>query len=222
MRILLVDDDAELVKSLVSFLNQEDYFIDWAKTIKDGFILATTRNFDCIILDVNLPDGNGFNLCRNLRENEVCSPIIFLTVNANVDYKIRGLDFGGDDYLTKPFLPNELSARIRSLIRRYSSKPGQKYKINNLQFDPQKRLVYLSDKKVKLTKMESVILELLIRFQNRPLARDEILDHIYGDEYPFNNSVDVLVNRLRKKIGLKSKPSIVSVRGTGYMLSTKD
>ena len=218
MRILVIDDDTELLKSVSYYLKKNDFFVDEAGDLKTAYFLATTKKYDCLVLDVDLPDGNGLKLAQLLRDHQVYSPILILSVHPDLNYKVQGLNIGADDYVVKPVAVEELIARIKSLIRRYSSLPAQAYHLGAVELDLDHHHAIINDQKISLTKMETAVASILFRFRNQTVSREDLWDKIYGEEYPLNNTLDVIISRLRKKIE-NGQIEIKALRGVGYMAS---
>lgn len=222
MKVLIVDDDAELQRTLANYLHSKGFVLNQVMTIAKGASLASINNYDAIILDINLPDGNGLDLCNYFRHKNILTPILFLSARANVIDRIKGLNIGADDYLVKPFNLDELAARLHSLIRRYKISEPAHFTIGKLVFDPHNHQVLLNDQSMVMTKMESKILSLLFRSIGAPISRQDILEKIYGEEYPITNTIDVTIHKLRKKLNVGTKSYIESVRAVGYKLVDPD
>ena len=215
-----MDDDEKLNGLLTSYLSQFGFKVDAVSHPRDCLRRLDPEPPDLIILDIMLPDMDGFELCREIRKQHSV-PIIMLTARGEVADKIVGLELGADDYLAKPFEPRELLARIRSVLRRGPGdlQPGV-VRFGELVIDFGRRSTTLDGDTIELTAMEFEILSVFARSPGRVLRREEILESLRGLEWtPWNRSVDVLIGRLRRKLGDDPrKPSLLkTVRGTGYM-----
>lgn len=220
-RVLMVEDDENLGASLRRFLMDEGHLVDWVKSIKDAKAYDLSE-VGLIILDWMLPDGQGIDLLRDFRAHNISLPVIMLTARTEVVDKVVGLESGADDYITKPFEPRELAARIRVQLRhndhRDSDQAGDKRQIvlGELKIDTERREVSYQEKVIDFTKMEFEFLVLLAESPNRAFSREEILNKVWGYEnYPSTRTVDTHVLQIRQKLydGL-----IETVRGVGYRL----
>jgi DNA-binding response OmpR family regulator len=224
-RILVVEDDPALALGLCDALEFEGFAVVHAKTGREGVARFEEQRPDCVILDLMLPDLNGYQVCDQVRQKDAVVPIIMLTARSQEADKIRGLDAGADDYVTKPFSVGELVARIRALFRRTTrSAPGRKpFTIGEASIDPAAQTLTAKGQTEQLSFYEVKILELLLERVGQPVTRDEILDKIWGIEAtPTNRTVDNFIVKLRKKIEpLPDKPKhILTVYGVGYKLVT--
>jgi two-component system copper resistance phosphate regulon response regulator CusR len=223
MKILLIEDEKELTRTLKKGLKEAGYNVDVVYDGESGVSLAVTGEYDCIILDYRLPKLNGLEVCREIRRNKVNTPILMLTVVDSVEMKIQCLDAGADDYLTKPFSFSELLARIRALTRR--SRSGSSIiQVEDLILNPSSRTVTRGGKKIYLTPREYDLLYFLLVNQGRVVTRMEIAENVWGINFDRGtNYVDVYINYLRKKIDYGfSKKLIHTVRGVGYVLKAED
>jgi len=220
MRILVIEDEKKVANFIKKGLEEESYAVDISLNGKEGFDLASTGEYDVIVLDVMLPYMDGFTITKELRKKKILTPILLLTVKETIQDKVIGLDSGADDYLTKPFAFEELLARIRALLRREEQLKFSSLKIGNLVLDLQSHKVMVDDKEITLTPKEYSILEYLMRNKNRVISRSKLVEHIY--DYHFDtetNIIDVYINKLRAKVDLDPKrPLIQTVRGAGYMI----
>lgn len=222
-KLLLLEDDISLIDGLTYSLQKNGFDLRVAGTIREAESLLTENaDFDLLLFDVTLPDGNGFTLCEKLRESGNPVPIIFLTASDEETSVIRGLDCGGDDYITKPFKLGELCSRIRALLRRSSLKGGGEniLRSGNLTVNLAEGRVYVDEKPVEFTGAEYRLLCLLLGNSGRVLARGVILDRLWDGAGSFvdDNTLSVYVRRLREKLEKNpSKPErLVTVRGIGY------
>lgn len=212
-KILLIEDDTHLKEGLTEVITQEGYLVDSTIFAKEADEKTKESSYDLIILDVSLPDGNGFDLCVKWRESGIKTPILFLTASDEEYQIVRGLDAGGDDYITKPFRLLELMSRIRALIRRNKKTV---YKQDGLIIDLEKSNVTKEGKTLYLTNTEFQLLSVLITNAGRIIERKLLLQSIWDDAGMFieDNTLSVHMSRLRDKIG---KEYIRTIRGVGYM-----
>lgn len=218
MRILVVEDNEDLLKSVVRFLTKEGYVVDQSTDGDEGLDLALDNYYDCIVLDVMLPGVDGFEFVQTLRESQVETPVLMLTALDAVDDKVKGLSSGADDYLTKPFDFRELLARIKSLIRRHNLTKGEEIVFKDLRLNSRSRQAVVRDELIKLSKKEFDLLETLLRNPGITFSRDELIERVWENEKEIrSNVVDVYVLYLRNKL----KPYgydkyIETVPGLGY------
>lgn len=219
MRILIVEDEHKIANSIKQGLEQENYAADITYSGTDGYDLATTEDYDLIILDLMLPEMNGLEICEELRAAKIHTPILMLTAKSQIRDKVEGLDSGADDYLTKPFSFEELLARIRALIRRPKQTNGAVLRADNLSLNPSTFEVKSGKKLINLSAKEFSLLEYLMRHPNQILTKDKIISHVWNYEADIlPNTVEVYVKALRKKLGDKI---ITTIRGFGYKLCLK-
>jgi len=223
MRILLVEDERKVADFIKKGLTEEGYAVDCAADGKEGMFMAEENNYDLIVLDILLPQFDGFQICRSLREKGISSRVIMLTAMDSTEDKIKGLDTGADDYLTKPFSFEELLARIRALLRRGQSGTQAKLEVADLTLDPRTRQVIRAGKEIKLSNKEYAILEYFIRNPGRVLTRTLLSEHVWNYDFEsYTNVVDVYVNYLRNKIDRDFKQKLIhTVRGVGYVLEVR-
>jgi two-component system OmpR family response regulator len=220
MRLLLLEDDTRLAGLLERGLKGEGHAVDRAASIEDGRWLATENPYDVLILDVMLPDGDGFSLCSDLRADGRWTPVLLLSARDAITDRVRGLDVGADDYLVKPFAFPELTARLRALARRGAPERPTILRVGSLVVDPAARSVTLGDRPLELTAREHALLELFTRRAGDVLTRTEILERVWDWAYDgSSNIIDVYVRNLRSKMAdLPGSPRIETVRGMGYVL----
>lgn len=219
MRILVVEDDAKIASFVVNGLKQSGFAVDHSADGEEGLTLAATTSYDAAIVDIMLPKLDGLSLVQRLRKDGIRVPVIILSAKASVDDRVRGLQAGGDDYLTKPFAFSELLARIQALIRRSTNTAEPtRLTVGDLSLDLLTREVTRSGEKIELQSREFALLEYLMRHANRVVTKTMILEHIWDYSFdPQTNVVDVLVFRLRNKID-KDKKMLHTIRGVGYVL----
>ncbi len=226
MRILIVEDEETLANRIAEVLKKERYEITVAFDGANGLDQALTEPFDLIILDILLPKLDGISVLRELRADGIKTPVLLLTAKDDIEDKVRGLDSGADDYLTKPFAIAELLARIRSLLRRQSDAKSAELVTGDVCVNTHTREVRCSDELVNLTPKEYAILEFLLYNKNRVVSRLSIAEHVWGDSldsFSMTNFVDVHVKNLRKKITSDNGTGIIeTVRGLGYLIRDKE
>ena len=219
MKILLVEDEKGVANFIKKGLEEENYTIDHAIVAEDGLSLISINKYDLLIFDIMLPGMNGMELCANIRQRGIQTPVMMLTARDSVQDKVRGLDSGADDYLTKPFSFEEFLARVRALLRRKEDKITE-LTFKGLKIDTLSHRVYIEDKEVILRPKEYAILVYLLRNKGRVLSRTQMLENIW--EYDFNpntNIVDVHIKALREKLGEFHLTNFIrSVRGVGYII----
>ena len=221
MRILLAEDDRQLRESLARGLREASYAVDDAPDGGRAVFLAAVNEYDAIILDIVLPVRDGIEVCREIRRKGVHAPILMLTARDTVDDKIKGLDAGADDYLTKPFDFGELLARVRALVRRRGDVLPAELAVADLVVDTRRHAARRGPREITLTSKEYALLEHLVRNAGRIVTRSEINAHVWDDNHdPFSNLIDVYVSRLRRKVDGGERVALISTRrGVGYMLA---
>jgi two-component system, OmpR family, response regulator len=219
MRILVVEDDKKIASFVVNGLKQNGYAVDHYEDGEEGLIRAQSINYDAAVVDLMLPKLDGLSLIQQLRAGGSRMPVLILSAKASVDDRVRGLQAGGDDYLTKPFAFSELLARIQALIRRATQSPeATRLTVGDLSLDLVTREVRRGQESIELQPREFALLEYLMRHANRPVTKTMILEHIFDYSFdPQTNVVDVLVHRLRSKVD-KTKAMLHTIRGVGYVL----
>ena len=219
MRILLVEDEKNVAGFIKKGLTEEFYTVDASVNGEDGFLMATTTEYDLIILDIMLPDINGIELCRRIKNHNIKTPVLMLTAIDSIESKVKGLDSGADDYLTKPFAFEEFLARVRALLRRPTLMSAL-LKVSDLTLDPVRHEAKRGGQIIQLTWKEFALLEYLMRNKGRVLSRTKIFDHIWGDDLDTSsNVVDVYISYLRDKIDKNYSPKLIhTVRNVGYVL----
>ncbi len=225
MKLLIVEDEKGLSASIVKFLAKDNYAIDVAYNFEDAEYLINTIEYECALIDLMLPDGSGFDLVKLLKNQQPSCGIIILTAKDTLDDKLQGLNFGADDYITKPFHLAELNARLKSLIRRMYFNGKNEIYINEISIIPGKREVRVNDQIVHLTKREYDILMFLISNTERVLTKETIVEHIWGDDSNTFDNFDFVythIKNLRKKlIDSGANDYIKSIYGIGYIFTTK-
>ena len=221
MRILVVEDDGKIASFVANGLKQNGFAVDVAKDGEEGLDLATSVTYDAAVLDLMLPRVDGLTLLASLRKKKILTPVVILSAKATVDDRIKGLQAGGDDYLTKPFVFSELLARVQALIRRatHATEPTT-LSCGDLTLDLLSKEVTRGVQKIELQSKEFALLEMLLRHPGRPVSKAMILEGIWDYSYePQTNVVDVLVSRLRAKINKDFDVKLIhTMRGFGYVL----
>jgi two-component system OmpR family response regulator len=220
VRVLVVEDEVKMAALLQRGLREEGYAVDVASDGREALWLATENGYDAIVLDVMLPDVDGFEVCRRLREAGRWSPVLMLTARDGVADRVTGLDAGADDYLTKPFSFAELLARLRALVRRGAPERPATLQVGDLVLDPATRRVVRDGTPVDLTPREFALLEFLMRHPGEVLSRTRLIEHVWDFAFEGDsNVVDVYVRYLREKVDRPfGRDSIETVRGAGYRL----
>ena len=223
MRLLLVEDDAKLARAVVRGLRHEGYAVDVVGDGDAALTQAAVWEYDGIVLDVMLPNRDGFDVCRTLRQRDCWAPILMLTARGQVGDRIRGLDLGADDYLAKPFDFGELLARLRALVRRAPAQRPARVQVGDLVVDPATHEVARAGVAVALTAREFAVLEYLARHAGQAVTRATLLDHVWDENFEGStNVVDVYVGYLRKKLEQPfDRPLIRTIRGVGYALEAE-
>ncbi len=224
MRILVVEDDKGTARFIQKGLSEEGFMTDVVSGGEEGMFMATTEIYDLIILDVMLPEINGFEVLRTIRQKGVSTPVLFLTAKDEKEDIIHGLDLGADDYLVKPFAFAELIARIRAVLRRgQTSDQMQKLIIGDLVLDRVTRQARRNDKIIELTAKEFQLLEYMMRNAGQILTKTMILDRVWGYDFDtHSNIIEVHVNRLRAKVDKDFSTKLIhTVRGVGYVIKTQ-
>lgn len=222
MKVLLVEDDINLSNDLKRQLSSKDIETD---IVYDGLIaerMIQRTRYDCILADVNIPGKNGFDLIKSIRFRQISTPVIMLTAFGEIDDKLEGFNSGADDYMTKPFIFEELLARIKVIVKRSEnlSKNTELIVIEDLTIDLRRREVSRSGKQIKLTAREYQILVMLAEAQGETVSKKDILNNVWGSSYGTNtNTIEVFINLLRNKIDKNFEPKLIKTRiGFGYSL----
>lgn len=222
MKILVIEDEHKIANSIKKGLEQESYAVDVAYNGKDGFDLASSENFDVIVLDLMLPDMDGIKICKNLRAGSIHTPILILTAKGQLGDKVEGLNSGADDYLVKPFAFSEFLARIKALARRPRESFGTVLSMDDLTLDTVSYEIKRAGLEIRLTRREFSLLEYLLRHPNMILSKDQIINNVWEyDADVLPNTVEVYIGYLRLKIDwpFPKKPSLIhTVRGFGYKI----
>ena len=223
MRVLVIEDDSKIASFVVNGLKQNGFAVDHASDGETGLARAGAVNYDAAVLDIMLPKLDGLSVVRQMRQSKILTPVVILSAKATVDDRVKGLQAGGDDYLTKPFAFSELLARVQALIRRatHIAEPT-KLSGGGLTMDLLTRDVSRDGQKIELQAREFALLELLLRHPGRVVTKTMILEHLWDYSFdPQTNVVDVLVHRMRSKVDRDFPAKLIhTIRGVGYVLKS--
>jgi two-component system copper resistance phosphate regulon response regulator CusR len=224
MRILLVEDESDAASVLAKGLREHAYAVDIAFDGREAFDMATTNDYDLMVLDLRLPGMDGLEVCRRLRSEGMTTPILMLTARGEPDQRVEGLDVGADDYLPKPYHFPELLARVRALLRRGPSLGSAVLHVEDLAIDTRAQQVRRAGRPIQLTTKEYALLEYLARRQGEVVGRADIAEHVWDDSFdPPSNLIEVYIQRLRRKIDDGEPVKLIQTRrGAGYCLTTAD
>lgn len=223
MRILIVEDDIRLADNVATMLKHDSYAVDVAHNSMEAMDKVCSPDYDLIILDWKLPDGTGIEICKQMRADEVFTPVLILTSNSQTEDKVEGLDAGADDYLTKPFNHSELLARVRALIRRKPIVNQTVITVDDLVIDTNLKKVMRNNIDIDLSPREYALLEYLASNIGNAISRIDLLSHVWDENANmFSNTVDVHIKYLRDKIDKNSNNKLIkTVKGQGYALCRK-
>lgn len=220
MKILIVEDEASLRNTIISFLEEDGYCCEQAETFRLGLEKLDIYHYDCLLVDIGLPDGNGLSLIKELKEQHPDTGIIIISAKNSLDDKIAGLDLGADDYITKPFHLTELTSRLKALLRRRKFEGRKEMMIDNIRISPENRRVYVKDEPLLLTKKEFDLLVYFVTNPNRVLTKEAIAEHLWGDLADSSDSFDFVysqIKNLRRKLIEKTGSDYFrNVYGSGY------
>lgn len=226
MKILIVDDERSLREQLQKILESQRYIVETAGDGDEALNRLFDTVFDAVILDIMMPGTDGFTVLDQMRKAEIRTPVLMLTAKGDVEDRVRGLDLGADDYLSKPFSSDELLARIRALLRRSGGQVLSILQAGDLRLDTASREVTYGGSPVDLTPREFALLEFLLYNKNRAVSRFNLAEHVWGDDFDaFNmsNFIDVHIKNLRQKIGDSGQGQIIqTLRGVGYIIRDTD
>ena len=223
MRILLVEDTEDLAEGVIAHFARAGVVCDLAGSLDAAQDARAVQSYDAVILDINLPDGSGLALLRQMRRSGDRTPVLMLTALASVDDRGTALDQGADDYLGKPFDQRELEARLRALVRREADRKEERIALGPLSYAPKDRSAWIDDRHVELTRREAALLDALIRHQGQFLSKERLYDSLYGfdDADVSVNAIELYIARLRKKLS-GSGVEIATRRGVGYRIGQPD
>ena len=217
MKVLVVEDEARIAGFIKKGLEEQGFLVEVCSDGDEGYQLASTQQYDAIVLDIMLPGRDGLSILQNLRKRANGVPVLLLTARTELGERVEGLNLGADDYMTKPFYIEELIARLHALSRRASGERASILQSGPLRVDLLEREVFVDDAAVRLTTREFNLLEYLMRSPGRVLTRTQILEHVWGYDFDIaTNLIDVHIQRLRKKLGADASALIETVRGVGY------
>jgi two-component system copper resistance phosphate regulon response regulator CusR len=224
MRILLAEDEAKVAQHLAKGLAAEGYAVDVARDGNEALWLAKNHPYDVMALDVMMPGKDGFAVVRQLRREQIFTPVIFLTARGEVEDRVHGLDAGGDDYLTKPFSLAELLARLRALLRRQRPQSFNLLRVADLELDLVSHTARRAGKEIELTKREFALLEFLMISTPKPVSKTAIIEHVWDQHFDSEtNVVNVYINHLRRKIDrLGLVPLLHTMRGRGFAVREEE
>ena len=220
MRILLAEDETKVAEQVRRGLIADGYVVDWAADGEEASWLAETNPYDAMVLDVMMPGKDGFTVVRQLRRKKILTPVIFLTARSDIEDRVRGLDAGADDYITKPFSLAELLARLRALLRRQRPQGTSTLRVGNLELDLIGHTASRAGEHIELTRREYALLEFLMSASPKAVSKTAIVEHVWDQHFDSGtNVVNVYINHLRDKIDLPGlQPLIQTVRGVGFAL----
>jgi len=220
MRILIVEDEKDLASAIAKGLRKKGYAADIVYDGEEALFMVDVNDYDLVILDLNLPKVDGIEVCRNIRASGSPTGILILTARSGLDDRIKGLDYGADDYLVKPFHFPELLARVRAILRRKGEHRDTILRCGDLVLDPNILKGYFMDSEINLTVKEFSILEYLMQNVGRIVSQEELFEHVWSEDANlFSQSIKVHINNIRKKLFTVGARDIIStVRGRGYML----
>ncbi|MGL4773384.1 MAG: response regulator transcription factor [Clostridium sp.] len=224
MRILIIEDDRELAELIKKGLMGFGFYSDIANTGEEGEEKALLNEYDGILLDLNLPDKDGLDVLKEIRQSEIITPIIIVSARDKVKERALGLDYGADDYIVKPFDLVELRARINAVVRRFYGRVNSEIKIGELKIDPKSRVVTYNANEVKLSSKEFDILEYISNNHPNVVSSESIMEHVYDEHFDqFSSVLRVHIANLRKKLkGASNEDVLITVKGKGYKLWERD
>ncbi len=220
MKILIVEDEKELADSITLYLKEDGYVCDSALEFSEADLMINLYQYDCVVVDITLPDGSGLDIIKNLKKIGSKAGIVIISAKDSLDDKLKGLDIGADDYLTKPFHLAELNARIKAVIRRRHFEGDPEIVHNEIRINPEERRVYVSDQLVEFTKKEFDLLLYLLSNKNQVLTKETIAEHLWGSNIDLVDSFEFIyshVKNLRKKLDQNGCTDYIqTVYGIGY------
>lgn len=223
MKILVVEDETSLSESIIKYLKHEGYVCESASDFKSASDKVSSYDYDCVVVDITLPDGNGLNIIRQIKKKETSTGIIIISAKNSLGDKVDGLEIGADDYITKPFHLSELNARLKALLRRRQFDGKNEIRLNELIIAPDNQSVTINNKPLELTKKEFDLLMYFVSNKNRVLTKDAIAEHLWGDNIDSTDSFDFIYTHIknlrRKMVDLGCNDYIKTVYGMGYKFS---
>ncbi len=225
MKILIVEDEKQLLDSMLIFLKESGMVCDSAETLSEASEKADLYEYDCVVLDIGLPDGSGLKVINILQQKQNQTGIVILSAKNSLDDRLLGLNFGADDYVTKPFYMPELVARIKSVVRRRSVQGNNEIIFNEIRIVPDEMMMYVKDKLISLTKKEHELLLYFLSNVNKVLTKESIAEHLWGDHADMADSFDFIyshIKNLRKKMTDNgANDYLKSIYGVGYKLASE-
>jgi len=220
MKILLIEDEKALAATILDFFTSENHICTWVQDLSNAYEKIGVYNYDCVIVDLMLPDGSGLKIIEQIKSQRVETGIVIISAKDALDDKIKGLDLGADDYITKPFHLSELNARLKSVMRRRQFGGNNEVVLGEIKIIPESKEVWIGDNPVVLTRKEFDLLMYLVANPNRVLTKGAISEHLYGDDIDQADSFDFLysqIKNLRKKLTEQNCPDYIqSIYGVGY------
>lgn len=218
MRVLVAEDIADVGEAIVASLERMGHAVDWERNGRNADELILVQSYDLVVLDVMLPDMDGFAILRNIRRRKDATPVLVLTARSQIEDRVSALDLGADDYLVKPFDFRELEARVRALLRRQAGAPTNLMQCGGLTFDRAGRSAEMDGRPLDLTRRELALLEVLLARPGRVFSKEELMDQLFGfSDDPSENAIEQYIGRLRRKIG-PGGVEIRTLRGLGYQM----
>ena len=222
MKILVVEDELQMLENIQQNLEKEKYLVETAKSCKEAQQKIGVYNYDCILLDIGLPDGDGLELLKYLKSQNLMEAVIIVSAKDSLDDKLKGLDLGADDYLAKPFYMAELNARIKAVLRRKNFEGNNTISLSNTEIFPEQRVVKINDQEIELNRKEFDILMYLVANKERLVRKPSLAEHVWGDHIDQADSFEFIysqIKNLRKKLKLHQSSLIIkAVYGVGYKL----
>lgn len=222
MRVLIVEDEVKITQALKFLFTKQKIDVDIANDGAEGLILSSKDIYDVVVLDIMLPNVNGLDILKSMRNSGNKTPVIMLTAKDTVDDRVLGLESGADDYLIKPFATKELIARVKALARRKNTEfIGETYEFENIKYDVKNYLLYIDGEEFKLPLKEAMLMEMFIKKPRQVFTREQIIDRIWGLEADIlESNIEIYVHHLRKRLE-STNAKIETIRGVGYMLKEK-
>ena len=225
MKVLIIEDEVELLITVSNYLTKENFVCELAENFQKAEEKLAIYEYDIILLDITLPDGNGIDLLNIIRKNNILAGVIILSAKSSLDDKIKGLDLGADDYMTKPFQLSELNSRIKAVLRRHKFEGNNNIKFNEISINTDSKTVKINDKEIILTKKEYDMLLYFIINKERVLTKEAIAEHLWNDNIDLSDNFDFIythLNNIRRKIkAKKGNDYIKTIYGMGYKFSDK-
>lgn len=223
MRVLVVEDAEDMAKVICEHLQGRGIATDCAASISDAEDHISVQDYDCIVLDLFLPDGSGLGFLKDLRSRQRRAAVLIMTVAADLDSRLEGLNLGADDFMVKPFHMSELEARLRAITRRAHGDAQEEITFGDLTLDPVEKVAFIKDESVFFTKKEYSVLEILSRNRKKPVNKQRILERVYAfsDSEVNLNAIETYIGRIRKKLA-SSNVVIKTLKGIGYQLDVKE